>query len=162
MIVDQIVESCVWNGHTTLIGIDGAERKVLSGCCALGEHIEECWFADIWHADDTHTQIGTDATDQWLLLWLFDLFWWHLQKRQLFWLSDWIRAKCHRLGYFCKQKPMKGILSNQKCYINCSQMRKGDREYELNILNRVFFNHNITFIPRKVYEMRSAQIITSH
>lgn len=84
MILAQEVESWIWNWHAVLVGIDGAERKVLGWCSRLREHVEERRFTHIleksdsllgavksywWScrtyrdANDSDLQVGADTTD---------------------------------------------------------------------------------------------------
>lgn len=68
--LDLILPKCM--NILIFIRIDGAEREVFSSRLTLGQDVEEGRFSDVGNADDSHLQVGTDATDQWLLLRFLD------------------------------------------------------------------------------------------
>lgn len=45
MVLAEKVKTLIWNGHTALIWVDGAKRKILSRCLTLCQNIEECWLS---------------------------------------------------------------------------------------------------------------------
>lgn len=47
MVLAEEVKALIWNGHTTLIRVDGAKGKILSRCLTLCQNIEERRLSEI-------------------------------------------------------------------------------------------------------------------